>query len=237
MCVSRDSLIQAGSGTQAFHRYAYVGNNPSRLTDPAGHGSCEPQVISTPSFFGHSVEVPLRPLTVCTDPEPLQVSPDHLQLPDYTDGGSLDVTPPSGGCRPTPPLDLGNTIIDPIYQGSGGVLATQEPTPTGRPTNSQGEPYPSYIDPRTGKEVPFPEGNTTPVPKENRVEWDNYKRADFIAQWMKDGYPAPDDGWGKVDIHHILPRERGGTNDFWNLVPVDRDVHQQQFSPWWERHT
>jgi len=32
----------------------------------------------------------------------------------------------------------------------------------------------------------------------------------------------------------ILPRERGGTNDFWNLVPVDRDVHQQQFSPWWE---
>jgi len=131
--VSRDSLIQAGSGTQAFHRYAYVGNNPSRLTDPTGHGSCEPQVISTPSFFGHSVEVPLRPLTVCTDPEPLQVSPDHLKLPDYTDGGSLNVTLPGDGCRPTPPLDLGNTIVDPIYEGSPGIFVSSA---TGAATDS-----------------------------------------------------------------------------------------------------
>lgn len=27
-------------------------------------------------------------------------------------------------------------------------------------------------------------------------------------------------GWAEYDIHHIKPREYGGTNDFWNLVPV-----------------
>jgi len=31
----------------------------------------------------------------------------------------------------------------------------------------------------------------------------------------------------------IIPREYGGTNDFSNLVPVLRDVHRQEFNPWW----
>ncbi len=34
------------------------------------------------------------------------------------------------------------------------------------------------------------------------------------------------------DIHHIVPREYGGTNAFENLVPVLRSAHQQ-FNAWW----
>jgi hypothetical protein len=37
------------------------------------------------------------------------------------------------------------------------------------------------------------------------------------------------------DIHHITPREFGGTNDFWNLVPVERSIHQTQFNPFWSQ--
>ncbi|MFZ6018219.1 MAG: HNH endonuclease [Chloroflexota bacterium] len=32
--------------------------------------------------------------------------------------------------------------------------------------------------------------------------------------------------WNLYDIHHIIPRQYGGTNAFENLVPVLRDVHQ-----------
>jgi hypothetical protein len=33
-------------------------------------------------------------------------------------------------------------------------------------------------------------------------------------------------GWDMYDMHHILPRKYGGTNDFWNLVPALRSIHQ-----------
>ena len=44
---------------------------------------------------------------------------------------------------------------------------------------------------------------------------------------------APEGGWSQYDIHHIIPREYGGTNDFSNLTPVLRSVHQTGFNPWW----
>nr|WP_286119127.1 HNH endonuclease [Thermoactinomyces sp. DSM 45891] len=34
-------------------------------------------------------------------------------------------------------------------------------------------------------------------------------------------------------MHHIIPREYGGTNDFDNLIPLPRDFHQQRVTPWW----
>jgi len=40
-------------------------------------------------------------------------------------------------------------------------------------------------------------------------------------------------GWEQYDIHHIIPREYGGTNVFDNLVPVLREIHQQELNTWW----
>lgn len=31
------------------------------------------------------------------------------------------------------------------------------------------------------------------------------------------------------------PREFGGTNDFWNLVPVERTTHQKEFNAFWRQ--
>lgn len=50
---------------------------------------------------------------------------------------------------------------------------------------------------------------------------------------LHQGYSTPEGGWLQYDIHHIIPREYGGTNDFNNLVPVLRRVRQQEFNPWW----
>jgi RHS repeat-associated protein len=101
------------------------------------------------------------------------------------------------------------------------------------PVNSRGDPYPTVIDPRTGEPIPFPEGELQIVPKESRVGWNNFTRGQFIREWVDRGYPEPEEGWENVDIHHILPRKYGGTNDFWNLVPVDRVFHEQILTPWW----
>ncbi|NJL55550.1 hypothetical protein HC928_10395 [bacterium] len=100
--------------------------------------------------------------------------------------------------------------------------------------NSLNIPYPNYVDPRTNKRVPFPDNPINRVPKDQRANWDSSsERERFIRKWQRDGYPRPQGGWGEYDLHHILPQEFGGTNDFWNLVPVRRSFHQTLFNPWW----
>jgi len=64
-----------------------------------------------------------------------------------------------------------------------------------RNTNSSGESYPSVIDPRTGNEIPMPEGDLEIVPREERVEWSNMTRAEYIAEWHERGFPEPEGGW------------------------------------------
>lgn len=60
-----------------------------------------------------------------------------------------------------------------------------------------------------------------------RVSWDGKELGAFIKQWYDRGFSTPAGGWSGYDIHHIRPRECGGTNDFDDLVPIPRDVHQQ----------
>ena len=40
-------------------------------------------------------------------------------------------------------------------------------------------------------------------------------------------------GYRVNSYHHIHPRELGGDNDFDNLVPVLREVHQSEFNEFW----
>ena len=102
-----------------------------------------------------------------------------------------------------------------------------------RPVNRHNEPYPSVTDPRTGNEIPFPSGDISKVPKDQRVDWDGYTRHDFIKEWYDRGYGDLPEDWSKYDIHHILPREYGGTNDFDNLVPLLRESIHKLFTKWW----
>ena len=102
--------------------------------------------------------------------------------------------------------------------------------------NHLGELYPSITDVKTGNPIPFPDNAPTqPVPQANRVSWGNIERGAFIKEWLDRNYPTPPGGWGNYDIHHILPREFGGTNDFSNLTPVVRGTHPQ-FTNWWNNY-
>jgi hypothetical protein len=90
--------------------------------------------------------------------------------------------------------------------------------------------YPQIIDPRTGRFIPMPHVDDI-VPKELRVLRDK-ARFEFIKQWHEEGYPRPKGGWEYYDIHHIKPVEFGGKNDFWNLVPVERELHKSLNEFW-----
>jgi hypothetical protein len=93
--------------------------------------------------------------------------------------------------------------------------------------------YPHVIDPRTGRNIPFPSDVLGRVPRAARVSWGGEERGAYIAEWYRRGYATPRGGWGNYDLHHIRPREFGGSNEFWNIVPVDRETHQLLFNDFW----
>lgn len=92
--------------------------------------------------------------------------------------------------------------------------------------------YPRVLDPRTQRLIKFPVDQLRRVPIGKRVIWGSTQRGEFIKEWHNRGYATPRGGWKNYDIHHILPREFGGTNDFWNLVPVERTTHRL-FNSFW----
>jgi hypothetical protein len=93
--------------------------------------------------------------------------------------------------------------------------------------------YPQVLDTRTGRTIQFPSGIEKVVPQAQRVSWGAKERGEFIGEWYRRGYETPRGGWDKYDIHHIKPREFGGTNEFWNLTPVLRGTHQEAFNSFW----
>jgi len=141
---------------------------------------------------------------------------------------------------------LGNqlTILTEYASGwSGGTSSggggSGQPTAS-PPVNSKGHPYPTVLDPRTGAPIHFPSGPLARVDQEDRVLWTTSKRDAFTLQWEQRGYPVPEGGWDAHHIHHILPREFGGTNDFWNLVPLTPEQHNgsapEGFTAWWNAY-
>src|SRR5262249_53313676 len=106
--------------------------------------------------------------------------------------------------------------------------------------NSRGDPHPSVTDPRTGLEMPFPAGSLQSVPDEDRVVWNKMTRGAYIKEWYDRGYEDLPQPWEAYDSYHILPKEFGGTNDFWNLVPILKTVHNGPapggVTAWWNAY-
>ena len=124
-----------------------------------------------------------------------------------------------------------------ILEGGSGAIV-----------NSKGVTYPEVIDIRTGQNMVFPEGVNSRIPKESRVGWyrnqteanlyrvndtDILCKKDYIDEWYRRGYQTPEGGWDLYEIHHIKPREFGGSADFDNMVPLLKDVHRKVVTPWW----
>jgi hypothetical protein len=121
-----------------------------------------------------------------------------------------------------------NASSAPMSSGS-----TINPTVSPVVVNTQGQTYPTVVDSRNSKPIHFPQGNLAKIPKEQRVVWGRQERGQYIAEWIDRKYSVPEGGWASYDIHHIHPRELGGNNDFDNLVPVLREVHQSEFNEFW----
>ena len=114
-----------------------------------------------------------------------------------------------------------------LEEGRGGIAARKLEAAKDAPV------YPRAIDPRTGKEIPLPGGDLKPVPEDQRVSYDGRAdKAAYIKEWYDRGYDTPEGGWGNYELHHILPREFGGTNDFDNLVPLTEGAHKL-FTAFW----
>ena len=101
--------------------------------------------------------------------------------------------------------------------------------------NKAGEVYPDVPDLRTGRSIPFPTDELARVDTSARVDWGASHRGGFIREWYDRGYETPRGGWENYDIHHIRPREFGGTNDFWNLSPVPKLTHYD-FNTFWKNY-
>jgi hypothetical protein len=121
-----------------------------------------------------------------------------------------------------------NEEIDDWYQEQYNILDKNQTT--GRPVNRKGVEYPRVIVKDYG-EVPFPEGPYTPNNSQTlrKAFTESYKKS-FKEWWIGQGRAWPE---GKVNIHHIKPLSRGGTNDFNNLVPLVQPEEHQPFTNWW----
>ena len=97
------------------------------------------------------------------------------------------------------------------------------------PFNSKGAKYPTNIcSPVTGQSLPYNISVTaTAIPSSNWVPWNSRIKGQYAAYLGVNltGY----------DVHHILPRKYGGTNDYSNLIPLYHADHSV-VTGWWNSY-
>ena len=154
------------------------------------------------------------------------------KLPLWTGNPKMPPPVPSTGGTARQGIVEPQTLEGEMPAWANPVTGEPIPAKTFTVVNTKLNLYPEVLDPRTGRAIPLPTTNNI-VGKELRVQWGATERSTFIKDWYNRGYSTPRGGWEHYDIHHILPREYGGTNEFWNLVPVERATHQQLFNSFW----
>ncbi|MFC9706597.1 HNH endonuclease signature motif containing protein [Paenibacillus sp. NPDC056933] len=98
-------------------------------------------------------------------------------------------------------------------------------------TNKRATVYPHHYDPYSNKTMAEPA--RTDWARTASVTWGKTERGVYIKKYSE---LYPSNGWnwdGAVThIHHVRPREYGGTNAFDNLIPIPARVHESIVSPW-----
>lgn len=97
--------------------------------------------------------------------------------------------------------------------------------------------YPEIINTHSKKTMPLPaKANFPAVPVDKRAKWDSRTdRGNYIKKYI-DTYGDPKWNWSSFDIHHVLPLKYGGKNNFNNLYPLPRDMHQNLLNPWRDKY-
>lgn len=98
-------------------------------------------------------------------------------------------------------------------------------------TNKHATVYPFHYDPYSNKTMAEPA--RTDWARTTSIPWTNDDRGKYIKDYSE---KFPKNGWnwsGNVThIHHVRPRNLGGTNTFNNLIPIPARVHESIVSPW-----
>lgn len=103
-------------------------------------------------------------------------------------------------------------------------------------TNNKGEIYPDYVDPQSNIQLIKPDADMVPQKRER----DSGYRKDFEKRYT--GYFGPPQyfTWDDVEIHHMIPLQYYGSNDFDNLIPLlkkginnDYILIHDEVSEWW----
>jgi len=117
---------------------------------------------------------------------------------------------------------------------AGSTTPESEQTQTSpKLTNKKAVLYPVIYNEHSKKYMPVPERANIPVvPLEKRAPWNTTLRGQYIKLYI-DTYGNPGWDWKPIDIHHVIPREYGGGNNFSNLYPLPRTMHQNVVNPWW----
>lgn len=103
-------------------------------------------------------------------------------------------------------------------------------------TNSRALLYPLIYNEHSRQYMPHPNrADLQQVPVSQRVPWNSTLRGYYIRDYI-DTYGDPRWDWTGLDIHHVVQRQYGGTNDFNNLYPLPREMHQQVVERWWDHY-
>lgn len=101
-------------------------------------------------------------------------------------------------------------------------------------TNRVNEEYPEYTDEYSQIYMHKPyRADYTKIPVEDRVTWNSSTERDKYIKEYIIRYGDPKWNWSDYDLHHIIQRQYGGTNDFTNLIPLKRSYHQDIVEGWW----
>ncbi len=167
-----------------------------------------------------------------------RIAPPRPGLPPGygpTPGAPLGEGPPAPGEEPPPFIEegpgpgIGRMLGWVVYILLNVTGDTPRVQAAAGPRNQVGKPYPQVRNPGSGNLISPPPPGLNRVPVDQRVPWGFEERGSYIKEWYDRGFPTPSGGWADYDVHHIIPREYGGTNDFENLVPVERSIHQNEF--------
>ncbi|MEK3741898.1 HNH endonuclease signature motif containing protein [Brevibacillus sp. FSL K6-0770] len=93
--------------------------------------------------------------------------------------------------------------------------------------------YPAYEDEDSDLVMFEPDRADLPwVPANQREPRDPDVRDNFV-DWYENEYGRPSFSWSNVDIHHIIPLAYGGDNGYDNLIPLPKNFHRKEVTPWW----
>ncbi|WP_068773437.1 HNH endonuclease [Paenibacillus sp. FJAT-26967] len=106
--------------------------------------------------------------------------------------------------------------------------------------NKKGLAYPlNYSDPQSGIPLYVPPTNL-PV---NQVTRSNDYRSKFISYYEGNWGTPTKFTWGQVEVHHMKPLKYGGSNDFYNLIPLmnyfsssNTILKHSQLTRWWDSY-